>query len=113
MLSWYLRLLGAKIGRDVHIQTTGFLEFDLVDIGDNVILNEDCVMQTHLFEDRVLKASRFRIGSNCNVGAMSVILYDSEMEDGAKIDALSLLMKGETLPASTKWAGIPAKRSND
>jgi len=42
------------------------------------------------------------------VGAVSVILYDSTMEDGARLDALSLLMKGETLPAGTAWAGIPA-----
>ena len=38
------------------------------------------------------------------MGAVSVILYDSTMEDGARLDALSLLMKGETLPAGTAWA---------
>jgi hypothetical protein len=42
------------------------------------------------------------------VGAGSVVLYDSIMEDGARLDALSLLMKGERLPAGTAWAGIPA-----
>jgi carbonic anhydrase/acetyltransferase-like protein (isoleucine patch superfamily) len=70
-------------------------------------------MQTHLFEDRVLKASKIKIGSDCHVGEMSVVLYDSEMESHSKIDALSLIMKGETLPANTAWLGIPAKRSND
>jgi hypothetical protein len=30
------------------------------------------------------------------------------MEDGARLNALSLLMKGETLPACTAWAGLPA-----
>ena len=71
-------------------------------------MNEDCVLQTHLFEDRVLKASSLRIGADCSVGATSVVLYDSMMEDGARLDALSLVMKGETLPAGTTWAGIPA-----
>jgi non-ribosomal peptide synthetase-like protein len=105
---WYLRLLGSRIGRRVYTQTTGFLEWDLVDVGDGAALNDDCVMQTHLFEDRVLKVSRLRIGRNCVVGAGSVVLYDSIMEDGARLDALSLLMKGERLPAGTAWAGIPA-----
>ncbi len=113
LLPWYLRILGAKIGRDNYINTTGFLEFDLVEIGDNVVLGEDCVIQTHLFEDRILKASKVKIGSDCHVGEKSVVLYDSHMEDGAKIDALSLVMKGETLPAGTSWIGIPAKRNND
>ena len=57
----------------------------------------------------MLKASRLQIGADCAVGADSVVLYDSVMEDGARLDALSLLMKGETLPAGTVWAGIPAE----
>jgi hypothetical protein len=32
------------------------------------------------------------------------------METGASLDELSLLMKGETLPANTRWTGIPARR---
>ena len=107
-LPWYLRLLGARIGRRVYIDTTGFLEWDLVELGDRAALNEDCIMQTHLFEDRVLKASKLRIGADCAVGAASVVLYDAEMEDGARLDALSLIMKGETLPANTAWLGSPA-----
>ncbi len=107
-LPWYFRLLGAKIGRQVYAHTTGLLEFDLVDIGDRVALNDHCVMQTHLFEDRGLKSSWLHIGADCTVGARTVVLYDSRMEDGARLDANSLLMKGETLPAGTAWAGLPA-----
>ncbi len=104
----YLRLLGCKIGRRTYIDTTGFLEWDLVEVGDRACLMEDCIVQTHLFEDRVLKASRLRIGNDCSIGPASVVLYDSTMEDGSRLDGLSLLMKGETLPAGTAWAGIPA-----
>jgi non-ribosomal peptide synthetase-like protein len=101
------------------MHTTGLLEWDLVEVGDRVALNDDCVLQTHLFEDRILKGSRLYIGADCAVGAGSVLLYDSEMEDGVRLDAISLLMKGETLPAGTAWAGLPAvwqgdaKRSGD
>ncbi len=108
MLPWYLRLLGARIGRRVYIHTTGFLEFDLIEIGDRAALNDDCIMQTHLFEDRVLKGAAVRIGADCEVGADSVVLYESVMEDGSRLGAVSLLMKGERLPAGTVWAGSPA-----
>src|SRR5260370_34079174 len=30
LLPWYFRLLGARIGRRVYVQTIGLLEFDLV-----------------------------------------------------------------------------------
>jgi non-ribosomal peptide synthetase-like protein len=109
----YERLLGAKIGRNVYTHTTGFLEWDLVEVGDGVALNEDCVLQTHLFEDRVLKSSFLRVGAGSTVGAYSVVLYESEMEEGSRLDALSLLMKGERLPAGTFWRGIPARRTVD
>jgi non-ribosomal peptide synthetase-like protein len=113
LLPWYFRLLGARIGRRVYMHTTGLLEWDLVEVGHGVALNDDCVLQTHLFEDRVLKGSRLDIGADCAVGASSVLLYDSKMEDGARLDALSLLMKGETLPAGTAWAGLPAVWQGD
>jgi hypothetical protein len=32
------------------------------------------------------------------------------MEPGATLGDLSLLMKGETLPAWSQWQGIPAQR---
>jgi non-ribosomal peptide synthetase-like protein len=108
-LSWYLRLLGAKIGKHCYIDTTGFLEWDLIEIGDRCSIGEDMVLQTHLFEDRILKASGSKIGNDCSVGAMSVVLYGTTMHDKAHLDSLSLLMKGEVLPGSTTWRGIPAQ----
>jgi non-ribosomal peptide synthetase-like protein len=112
LLPWYLRLLGCRIGRAVYIDTTGFIEFDLVDVGDRAILNKDCILQTHLFEDRVMKGSRLRIGSDCEIGAHSIVLYDTEMKDGARLAALSLLMKGEVLPAGPVWVGSPLDSSH-
>ncbi|HEV3259123.1 MAG TPA: Pls/PosA family non-ribosomal peptide synthetase [Gemmataceae bacterium] len=105
---WYFRVLGAKIGRRVYLDTTEMTEFDLIEIGDDVALNDTCTIQTHLFEDRVMKMSYVRIGNRCTVGAGSTVLYDSHMGDGSSLEDLSLLMKGEALPAGTAWTGIPA-----
>jgi hypothetical protein len=66
-LPWYYRLLGARIGRRTYFHTTGLIEFDLVEVGD-----EDSVLQAYLFEDRILKASWIRIGRGCTVGAGSL-----------------------------------------
>ena len=107
---WYFRLLGAKIGRRVYLDTTDFSEFDLATIGHEAALNADCTVQTHLFEDRVMKMGTIHIGPRCKVGTGTLVLYDTKMETGATLGALSLLMKGETLPANTHWTGIPARR---
>ncbi len=107
---WYFRLLGARIGHRVYMETTDFSEFDLAHIGDGVELNADCTIQTHLFEDRVMKMSTIDIAARATVGAGTLVLYDTRMESGASLGTLSLLMKGEVLPARTSWQGIPARR---
>ena len=56
-----------------------------------------------------MKMSRVVIGDHCTVGSGSLVLYDATVEDGAVLGDLSLLMKGETLPSETRWAGIPAR----
>jgi len=106
----FFRLFGVKIGRRVYMETTDMTEYDLITIGDDVALNRDCTVQTHLFEDRVMKMSTVAIGDNCSVGTVTLVLYDTAMEEGAALGSLSLLMKGEVLPAGSDWEGIPASR---
>jgi non-ribosomal peptide synthetase-like protein len=108
-VSWFFRALGAKIGKRVYMGTTELTEYDLVTVGDEACLNEDCTLQTHLFEDRVMKVSNVHVGARCTVGSGAVVLYDAEMEEGSKLGSLSLLMKGETLPAWSSWEGSPAR----
>src|SRR5664279_6489826 len=91
------------------MESTWLTEFDLVDIGDEAQLNADCTIQTHLFEDRVMKMDRIAIGDRCSVGMDSVVLYGSRMEPRSVLGDLSLLMKGETLPEGTRWEGSPAR----
>jgi carbonic anhydrase/acetyltransferase-like protein (isoleucine patch superfamily) len=64
-----------------------------------------------LFEDRVMKMSTVEIGARCKVGAGSLVLYDTAMENGCALGDLSLLMKGEILPRNTRWEGIPARKA--
>ncbi len=108
-----LRLLGMKIGKGVYIETTDFTEFDLISIGDHVILNNGCTLQTHLFEDRVMKMERIRLERQCQLGSGAVVLYDSLLEPDVSIQPMSLIMKGERVPQATAWQGIPASRVYD
>jgi non-ribosomal peptide synthetase-like protein len=106
-----LRLFGAKIGRRVWLDTTFLTEFDLVQVGDDAAVGDTTSLQTHLFEDRVMKMATVKVGAASSVGSRSVILYDAEVGAGATLDALSLAMKGEILPPGSHWRGIPARAS--
>lgn len=102
-----LRLLGCKIGRRVFLASILFSEFDLIEIGPHAAVNLGAVLQTHLFEDRIMKSSYVRVDDDCTVGDHAVVLYDTRMQHGSTVAPLSLVMKGEILPPSTSWAGIP------
>jgi non-ribosomal peptide synthetase-like protein len=104
-----LRLFGAHIGRRVWLGTTYLTEFDLVDVGDDAAVGREVSLQTHLFEDRIMKLSTVRIGAGASVGDRSVVLYDGAVGEGAELGPLSLVMKGEHLAAGSRSHGIPAE----
>ncbi|WP_448700090.1 Pls/PosA family non-ribosomal peptide synthetase [Mucilaginibacter sp. AW1-3] len=104
-----LRVMGVKIGKRAWLNTTDFTEHDMITMGDDVELNEDCGPQTHLFEDRVMKIGPVKIGDRSSIGSRTIVLYDSEIGNDTHIDALSLVMKGENLSPGTDWVGSPVK----
>ncbi len=108
-INWYFRLMGCQIGKRVYMDTTDFTEFDTIRIGNDAALNSDCGLQTHLFEDRVMKVSTVNIGDRCTVGSGAIVLYDTIMAPDSSLGNLSMLMKGESLPAGSSWVGSPAR----
>ncbi|MEI7651021.1 MAG: Pls/PosA family non-ribosomal peptide synthetase [Verrucomicrobiota bacterium] len=108
MLPWALRLLGAKIGRGVWMNTTDLTEFDCVTIGDEAELNDHSGPQTHLFEDRVMRIGKVEIGARTTIGVRSTVLYSSSVGEGVHLGPLTLVAKGEQIPAATSWEGTPS-----
>ncbi|WP_182347107.1 Pls/PosA family non-ribosomal peptide synthetase [Tomitella gaofuii] len=111
MMGVALRRFGTTVGRGAFIDTTYLTEFDLVKIGDGAAVGHGVSLQTHLFEDRVMKMSHVRVDDRATVGTRAIVLYDSVLGTDAELGSLSLLMKGEQLPARSRWEGIPAQMS--
>jgi non-ribosomal peptide synthetase-like protein len=104
-----LRLFGAHIGRHTWIGTTFLTEFDLVELGDDVAVGMNASLQTHLFEDRVMKMSKVSVRSGASVGTRAIVLYDAIVDEAVRLAPLSLVMKGEQLTPGTSWRGLPAE----
>jgi non-ribosomal peptide synthetase-like protein len=104
-------VLGCRIGKGVYMDTTDITEFDCVQIGDNSELNALSCPQTHLFEDRVMKIDHVVIGERVYMGPRAAVLYSAAVGDNARLGPLTLVMKGETIPANGNWAGCPAAPS--
>jgi non-ribosomal peptide synthetase-like protein len=108
-LPWTLRLFGAHFGKGVFMDMTDITEFDCVRVGDYCALNAVAALQTHLYEDRVMKVGRVHLGTGVAVGAGSTVLYDTFVGDYARLGPLTVVMKGESIPAHSEWVGAPAE----
>jgi non-ribosomal peptide synthetase-like protein len=95
------------------MNTTDITEFDCVRIGEYSELNALACPQTHLFEDRVMKIDRVDIGKRVYMGPRSAVLYGAVVGDDAKLGSLTLVMKGEHIPAASSWRGCPAAPARD
>ncbi len=104
---WYLRAMGAKIGHGVWCESYWLPEADLVDLGDNSTVNRGCVVQTHLFHDRVMSLDTVQLDPGATLGPNSVILPASTLGENATVGATSLVMRGEFVPAHAYFSGNP------
>ena len=67
VINLWLRALGAKIGRGVWCESYWLPEADLVEVGDGANVQRGCVVQTHLFHDRVMAIDSVRLEAGCLV----------------------------------------------
>ncbi|MBG6226125.1 non-ribosomal peptide synthetase-like protein [Arthrobacter sp. CAN_A2] len=106
-LVWWLRALGSKIGHGVWCESYWLPEADLVTLGTGSTVNRGCVVQTHLFHDRIMSMDTVELAAGATLGPHSVILPAARIDPGATVGPASLVMRGETVPAGTYWMGNP------
>ena len=82
-------------------------EADLVRLGRRGEREPGCVLQTHLFHDRVMSMSTVDLDHGATMGPHGVILPAASIGADATVGPSSLVMRGEHVPAGTRWAGNP------
>ena len=107
VLVWWLRAMGARIGRGVWCQSYWLPEADLVTLGDGATVGTGCVVQTHLFHDRVMSLDEVRLEAGATLGPHGVVLPAATLRAGATVGPASLVLRGEQVPAGSRWVGNP------
>jgi len=107
--SFYLSLIGCKIGKNVFLAGEEWIADPcIIEIGDNTMIGGRALITGHLAEDK-LKIKKVKIGKNCLVGGEAFIMPGVIIEDNVVIGAKSLITKGKKLSKGKIYAGIPAK----
>lgn len=107
VMNLWLRALGAKIGRGVWCETYWLPEADLVTLENGATVNRGCVVQTHLFHDRIMRMDTVVLEQGSTLGTHCVALPAARIRAGATIGPASLVMRGDEVPPSTRWQGNP------
>jgi non-ribosomal peptide synthetase-like protein len=109
VMNLWLRALGARIGRGAWCETYWLPEADLVSLGDGSTVNRGCVVQTHLFHDRIMRMDTVTLEAGATLGPHCVALPASLIGTGATVGPASLVMRGDEVPPGTRWQGNPIR----
>lgn len=105
----FYRLMGAKIGKDVSVNTGGLADLMLLDIGDHVLIGGGTAIICHGFERGLLRLAPTKIGNFVSIGLNTIVMPDCEIGDGAVIAPCSFVAKGTRIPPKGHWGGNPAR----
>ncbi|SEL65384.1 Pls/PosA family non-ribosomal peptide synthetase [Streptacidiphilus jiangxiensis] len=113
LMNAWLRSLGVHVGRGVWCESYWLPESDLVTLGDGVSVNRGCVLQTHLFHDRIMRMDTVILDQGATLGPGGIVLPGSRVGARTTLGPASLVMGGESVPADTRWLGNPIEAWQD
>ncbi|MCO8271686.1 AMP-binding protein [Actinoplanes sp. TRM 88003] len=107
LLNVWLRTLGAKIGRGAWLETFWLPEYDLVRLGPGATVNRGCVVQTHLFHDRIMAMDEVTLGAGATLGPHGIVLPGAGIGARTTVGPGSLVTRGDAVPPDSRWLGNP------
>jgi non-ribosomal peptide synthetase-like protein len=105
----YLRLMGARIGRNVVLRCRlAPVCTDLLTIGDNTLVSNETSLLGYRAQSNFIHIGPVTIGSNAFVGEGSVLDIDTSMGDNTQLGHTSSLQSGQRVPDGKHYHGSPA-----
>ena len=107
---FYLRALGARIGKGVTIlSTTVPVCTDLLRIGAGTVIRTGASFTGYQAEGGVIRTGPVTIGADAVVAEAAVLGIGTTVGDGGQLGHASSLHTGQSIPAGERWGGSPAR----
>jgi len=110
LMNIFLRALGAKIGKNVYINTSAISIFDLLKMGDNVSICTDTHMRGYHIADGYLHIGNIELEDDTFVGTRCCLSHNTKMGKNSSVEDLTLIPEGFSIPANENWGGSPAEK---
>lgn len=109
----FFKLMGAKIGKNVYINTWFLNDAYLLEIEDNVVIGGKCDISCHTFENNSLVLSPIKIGEGTLIGTRCYISPGVTIGKRCKIGMYSFIRKNSTIPDGTFISSIAGMNIKD
>lgn len=106
VVSLFYRLMGARLGKGVQINSKNVADIPLLEIGDRSVIGGNATVIGHIFEKKGLVLKKVKIGKNVIIGLNSVIMPGVEIGDNAVIAAAAVVPKDMRIEANTVYYGV-------
>ena len=101
----FYRLMGAKLGLNVQINSKFCADLSLLEIGDNAVIGGHATVIAHSMEARGLVLKRVRIGRGAIIGLNAIVLPGADIGDKAVVGAGVFVPKDTKIPPGTMYLG--------
>ncbi len=105
----YLRLLGVNVGSGAVVLARPPVCTDLVSIGSNTVIRQNCSFQGYKAEDGFIRPGLIQIGSDALICDGTILDIRTSVGEGAQLGNSSALLEGQAIPDHRVFHGSPAE----
>jgi acetyltransferase-like isoleucine patch superfamily enzyme len=98
----FYRLMGMKIGKGAHINTTNISDPALIEIGDKVTIGGSVHLIGHYASKGYLIVQGVKIHDRVTIGLKATIMGDVEIGEGASIGPHEIILPKSRIPPGRK-----------
>ncbi len=110
LTTFYLRAMGAKVGRNVMIMTNRLpICTDLLTIGEGTVIRKDAMLNGYRAHGGVIQMGGVTLGREVTIGEGSVLDINTSMGDRSQLGHRSTLYTGQAVPEGERWHGSPGR----
>ncbi|MEO2115597.1 MAG: hypothetical protein ABGX21_04710, partial [Candidatus Poseidoniia archaeon] len=109
LATMYYRMMGAKIGNRVQLNSININDASMITIGDGVVVGGDATINGHLVESGEIVLAPVNIGDGALIGGGSIVQPGCTIGKGAVVATRAVLPKWTVVPDGEVWGGIPAR----
>ena len=88
----FYKMMGMKVGKHSHINTTNISDAGLIEIGDRVTIGGSATIFAHYASKGFLVLDRVKIKSRVTIGIKATVMGDVEIGEGATIAPHQVIM---------------------